>query len=170
MLRTCSREKEVNDLVVRGQWPHASAEELRDHVRGCRACSDLALVAAAFQSARAETIAAAPRAGSAGALWWRSQLRRRNAAVERLARPLFGAQIFALAITLLAAFGFFGYEARHGIAWLDWLEELPQAATLHVADLSSSGLFGSAWFWLLAASTAALVLAAGVVAFLAVDK
>ena len=166
MLRGCSREKEVNDLVARGQWPHASPEELRDHVRSCRTCGDLALVAAEFQSARAETVAAAPRAGSPGALWWRAQLRRRNAAVERLARPLLGAQIFALAITLLAALGFFGYEAHNGIAWLDWLEELPQSATL---DISSSGLFGSAWFWLLAAALA-LTLLSAVVAYLAAER
>ena len=166
MLRGCSREKEVNDLVARGQWLHASPEELRDHVRSCRTCGDLALVAAEFQSARAETVAAAPRAGSPGALWWRAQLRRRNAAVERLARPLLGAQIFALAITLLAALGFFGYEAHNGIAWLDWLEELPQSATL---DISSSGLFGSAWFWLLAAALA-LTLLSAVVAYLAAER
>ncbi len=170
MLRTCPRENEVNDLVTRGQWPHASAEELREHVRTCRACSDLVLVATAFQSVRAETVAAVPRLGSAGALWWRAQLRRRSATVERLSRPLLGAQIFALAVTLLAAASFFGYEARHGVGWLNWLEELPQSVGVQFADLSSPAPFGSAWFWLLAASAAVLVLAAGVAMLLATDK
>jgi hypothetical protein len=175
MLRACPRENEVADLVARGQWPQASAPELREHVHACRACGELALVATAFQAARAETLASAhvvsARFSSAGALWWRAQLRRRNAAVERLGRPLLGAQIFALAVTLLAAFGFVGFEARHGVAWLNWLEALPQAATLQFADFSSSGLFNSGWFWLLFASAAAtLVLVAGVVVYLAAEK
>jgi hypothetical protein len=175
MLSTCSRENEVKDLVARGQWPQASPQELREHVRGCRGCSDLALVAGAFQSARAETVAAAhtvsSQFGSAGALWWRAQLRRRNAAVERIGRPLLGAQIFALAVSLLAAIGFAAFEAHHGIAWLDWLEDLPQSATLHLADLSSSGLLDSGWFWLVAVSVAAtLALLAGAAMFLGTDK
>jgi hypothetical protein len=170
MLKACPREKEVNDLLASGRWPHFSGEELRNHVRGCSACSDLVNVAAAFHGARSETAAAMPQLGSPGALWWRAQLRRRNAAMERLNRPLLGAQIFALVITLLAAIGFFSFEAHHGIGWLDWLGELPQSASLLLPDLSPSALFGSAWYWLLAASAAALLLAAGVVALLATDK
>ena len=54
---TCAREKEVEELVNRGQWPQACADELRAHVEGCRACSDLALVAQAFQAAHTTAIA-----------------------------------------------------------------------------------------------------------------
>jgi hypothetical protein len=175
MLRTCPRESEIAELVARGQWPQASPQELRDHVSACRACSDMALVAGAFQRARMETFAAAgsgtEKLSSAGALWWRAQLRRRNAAVERIGRPLLGAQIFALAINLLVVLGFLGFEARHGIGWLDWLEGLPQAATLHLADLSSPGPAGSGWGWLLLAFAAAtLALLAGLAVYLASDK
>lgn len=174
MLRTCPRESEVNELVARGQWPQASAPDLRDHVRACRACRDLALVAGAFQGARAETVAAAQTAsvrfGSAGALWWRAQLRRRNAAVERIGRPLLGAQIFALAVSLLTAAGFIGFEARHGIAWLNWLEALPQSAPLRLSDLSSSGPFDSPWSWLWFACAAMAVLLAGAVIYRFADK
>lgn len=164
MLRACPREKDVNELVARGQWPQASALELREHVQGCRACADLVLVASAFQSARAETVAAA-KVGSAGALWWRAQLRRRRAAVERIERPLMSAQIFALAVSVLAALGFAGFEARHGVAWLDWLEGLPQAATVQMADFSASG-----WMWLLLAAGATLALVAGVVVYMTAEK
>ncbi|MGA7343582.1 MAG: hypothetical protein WBX18_23475 [Terracidiphilus sp.] len=175
MLRACPREKEVRDLVVRGQWPQASAPELRNHVSACRACSDLALVAGAFQRARAESVAAikpdAIKLAGAGALWWRAQLRRRSAAVERVSRPLATAQIFALALNLLVVAGFVGLEARHGIAWLDWLEGLLQSAATQLAGLSSSGLFDSGWFWLLFASAAAaLALLAGAVVYLASEK
>jgi hypothetical protein len=168
-LRGCSREKEVNELVTRGQWPQAASADVREHVQGCRVCADLVLVASAFQSARAETLAAAQagqvKLGSAGALWWRAQLRRRRAAVERIERPLVSAQIFALAVSLLAALGLVGFEARHGVAWLDWLEGLPQAATVQMADFSSSG-----WTWMLLAAGATLALVAGLVVYLAGDK
>ncbi len=116
MFQNCPNEKEVRELIESGQWPLAAAPELRAHVSECRACGDLAFVAEAFKQARAETLAAA-RLASPGVLLWRAQLRRRNAAVERLTRPLLGAQIFALAVTLLAGVGFAGFEARHGVAW-----------------------------------------------------
>jgi hypothetical protein len=177
-LRGCAREKEVSELVERGQWPQASAPELRDHVCLCRACADLALVASALQAARAETIAAAqagePKRGSAGALWWRAQLRRRRAAVERMERPLVSAQIFALLMSLLAAVGFAGFEARHGVAWLNWLQGLPQEATTQltdqIANLSFSGGTGSAWTWLLLAAAATLALVGGVIVYLISER
>jgi len=173
-LRSCPREKEVSELAERGQWPQASAPELRDHVSDCRACADLVLVASVFQSARAETVAATQtgqvKLGSAGALWWRAQLRRRRAALERIERPLVGAQVFALAVCLLAALGFAGFEARHGVAWLNWLEAVPQEATVQLADLSSSGFLSSGWTWLLVAAAAMLALVGWVVVYLASEK
>ncbi len=85
--------------------------------------------------------------------------------MERIERPLVSAQIFALAVTLPAALGFAAFEARHGIAWLDWLEGIPQTATMQMTDFSSSG-----WMWLLLAAGATLALVAGLVVYLAWDK
>lgn len=165
------RENELSDLLACGQWPHAATAELRDHVHSCRACSDLALVTDAFQQTRAETAEGNQNIGSAGVLWWRAQLRRRNAALDRVGRPLMNAQIFALAMSLVAAIGFAGFEARHGIGWLDWLQGLPHSATAQFADLSSAGFFSSGWFWLLAVSAAAtLALLAGALAYLAAER
>ena len=53
MLKTCSRENEVRELVERGQWPQACAPELRAHVESCRSCADYVLITTAFRSARA---------------------------------------------------------------------------------------------------------------------
>jgi hypothetical protein len=174
MLTGCPREKELGDLLHRGQWPQASAPELRTHVDACRACGDLVLVASAFQQARAETVAAAytgsVRFGSAGALWWRAQLRRRNEAIERMGRPLATAQIFALVVSLLAAFGFAGFEARHGIGWLNWLQGLPQEATIQLADISSSGFLNSGWTWMLLAAAATLALVGGFLVYFAAER
>jgi hypothetical protein len=165
-LRNCLREKEVRELMDRGQWPQASAPELRSHVDACRACADLVLVVGAFQRAREETVAVA-KPGSAGAIWWRAQLRRRRAAVERIEKPLVSAQIFALAVNLLVAVGLVGFEARHGIAWLNWLQQstAPNLESLWLASLSGSG-----WSWMVLASAATLVLLGGVVAFIDSEK
>jgi hypothetical protein len=110
-------------------------------------------------------------------LLWRAQLRRRNAAVERIGRPLLGAQIFACAVALFAAVGFAGFEARSGVAWLtwsywqDWFAQLPQAAVAQWDSLSSGSLAGSAWSWMvLVPALATLVLLGGVAVYFATDK
>jgi hypothetical protein len=170
-LTACPYEKDLRDLIHRGQWPVAAAAhpEILAHLSACRACSDLALVSGAFQSARAATLAAAMPV-SPGILLWRAQLRRRNTAIERLSRPLLGAQMFALAVTLLAALGFTVFEARHGVGWLTWIEQLPQSAALQWQDLlTSSPLSGQGWSVLFPA-LATLALLGGVVVYLAADK
>src|ERR1700759_1886269 len=95
---TCAREREVTELLDRGCWPDACPADLRAHIEGCRICSDLVVVSRAFQAALRQTVPA-PHLESAGALWWRAQLRRRNAAIEKEGRPMLRAQIFALAIS-----------------------------------------------------------------------
>jgi hypothetical protein len=172
MLRSCSREKEVKELLERGQWPVAAgtAPELRAHVGGCRSCGELVLVTAAFQKARADTAGAA-KIGSPGVLWWRAQLRRRNEAVERIGKPILGAQIFALVVNLLLAVGFVVWQARHGLAWLNWFEQLPQTATLHLDSLWSSALLDFGWNWMvMIPALATLALLGGVVVYLASEK
>ena len=127
MLRSCPREREVKELVARGHWPQACAPELRAHVNQCRSCGDLTLVAEAFQQARAQAAGTATLVAP-GVLWWRAQLRRRNQALERIGKPLLGAQVFALAFTLLLAAGFVVWQVRQGLGWLTWLGQFPPAA------------------------------------------
>lgn len=143
LMRSCTREAEVKALVERGQWPQACAPDLRDHVSACRSCSELALVTAAFQRARNQAVGAA-KIGSPGLLWWRAQLRRRNAAVERISKPILSAQIFALAVNLVVAAAVAVWQARQGVAWLTWLQELPHSfGSQWFSSLLPSGLFGS---------------------------
>src|ERR1700756_2897471 len=94
---SCTREREVSELLHKGYWPEACPEELRAHVKLCRICSDLVLVTSALGVERKETMPMA-RLEAPGALWWRAQLRKRNAAIEKMARPIVGAQVFALAM------------------------------------------------------------------------
>jgi hypothetical protein len=167
-LGSCSREKEVSELLKQGHWPHACSADLRAHVDGCRVCQDLVLVTASFQKARAEAASAAPLQ-SPGLLWWRAQLRRRNTAIERVARPLLGAQIFALAVTLMAGAAFLAWQVRRGFSSAAWLAELPRV--LHLEALLSATLprFDGS-LWLLVPVLATLALLGGVAVYLASEK
>jgi hypothetical protein len=175
-LTPCPFEKEVRQLVARGQWPAACTPELRTHVSGCRVCGDLVLISEAFQHARVESLAAA-RPVSPAVLLWRAQLRRRDAAMERIARPLLGAQIFACAVMVFAALGFAGFEARNGVKWLtwsywqDWLVQLPQAAAAQWDGLGLGSQAGAGWSWMvLVPALGTLVLLGGVAVYFATDK
>lgn len=163
---TCSREREVSDMLHRGYWPQACPGELRAHVAACHRCSDLVLVTQGFQADRSKLQLQA-QLPSAGTLWWRAQLRRRNADLARVSRPLFGAQIFALVVTLLAGGGVLAWLLRKGIGIESWLSELPRAFDLGAllpAQHPESGL------WLLLPILAMVALVSGVVVYFASEK
>lgn len=126
-LRPCPRQPEVQELLASGHWPHACPAEVRSHLAGCRSCADMVLVTQAFQRSRAATAAQA-QLPAPGAIWWRAQLRRRNAAVERVGKPIMGAYVFALSTTVLVAAMFAVSQARHGLRWLDWLAQSQNSA------------------------------------------
>jgi hypothetical protein len=128
------------------------------------------LVTSSFQRARSEAALAAP-AGSPGTLWWRAQLRRRNAAVEHLGRPILGAQIFALAINLVLVVGFLVLQARRGLEWLAWLKQFSPANTLRLGNFWPSALLNSGWSPIaLIPALATLALLSGVVVYLALER
>jgi hypothetical protein len=104
-------------------------------------------------------------------LWWRAQLPRRNAAVERLGKPILSAQIFALAINLVLVVGFLISQARRGLGWLTWLEQFSQANTFRLGNLWPAALLNSGWSSIaLIPAVAALALLSGVVVYLASER
>jgi hypothetical protein len=164
----CSREREVNQLLGRGQWPQACPGELRDHVAGCRSCREVVLVRQAFARERSGAFAEA-RLESPGALWWRAQLRRRNVALERIGRPLMGAQIFALSVCLTAAVVYVLWLARRGFDWLAWAGEVPRA--LHIGSLLPAAWLSSSWgLWMGVSMAVMVALTGGLIAFLGSEK
>jgi hypothetical protein len=171
-LRSCPHEPEIRQLLDCGHWPQACTPELRSHVENCRACSDLVLVTQAFRSARV-TSAQAANLPSPGVIWWRAQLRRRNAAVERMNKPILGAQIFAFSITLVIAVVFAISQAKQSMHWLSWLASLVQSP---VFDWKILWPFTSGWFkpdatlLYLVPGLAMLVLLGGVVVYFASEK
>lgn len=99
-MKTCARQQEVTQAVQAGQWPLGVAEEVREHVAACAACADEVRLAVAFQSARAAAMrVATPQ--SAGLLWWKAQIRRRQEAMEKLERPGFAISTAAMAVSLV---------------------------------------------------------------------
>jgi hypothetical protein len=162
---TCAREREVTELLERGCWPDACPADLGAHVESCRICSDLVVVSQAFQAAHRQTTML-PHLESAGAIWWRAQLRRRNAAIEKVGRPILGAQIFALAISVVVGIAVLAWQ---GSTLKAWLQELPRALHLDAlvpAALSQQG--GMASIVLPVLATVALL--SGVVVYLATEK
>ena len=167
MLDGCPREREVTGLVERGQWPEAASPEIAAHLRECRSCADLALVADAFQWARAN--AAGPRNVVApGLLWWRAQLRRRNAATEQISRPITIAETFALMVTLVLGIGFLASQYNHGLRWASWWSEVTLSRALHLVSMGSSAMNGN--LLLLIPGLGMLALIGGLVLYLVTEK
>jgi len=169
-LRRCAHDTEVRRLLQLGHWPQSCPADLRAHVEACRACGDLVLVTMAMRGARAESMQAAPLLPP-GLLWWRAQLRRRNAAVVRIQKPILGAQIFALAITLFIAAGFLAWQVRDGWNWTKWLQSLAQSQVFHWEALwSFASTKSAAGLLSLIPVLVLLVLCSGVVLYLGSEK
>ena len=165
---TCAREKEVAELLRSGHWPQACSLELHANVGGCRACGNLILVTETFQRARSNAAGMA-RLESPGALWARAQLRRRNAAIERIGRPILGAQIFALAVSVLVAAGFLVLQFRQGAPWTSWIKDFPRSLHLEALWPSAPPTFdGHLWF--VVPLLAALAVLSGVAAYVASEQ
>jgi len=167
---SCSSEKEVADLLQSGHWPLACSPELRAHLGACRRCSDRVLVTESFQQDRIESERAA-RLNSPGLVWWRAQLRGRSAALENIAKPIQGAQLFALLVNLVVAAGFVVWQARHGVRWLSWLSELRQSQAFHLETLWTFSSMTPDWsLMVLVPGLGALALLSGVVLYLALER
>jgi hypothetical protein len=162
---SCWREREVTELMHRGYWPDACPAELKAHIDACRICSEIVLVTRTMQAARMQSMEL-PRLEPAGATWWRAQLRRRNAAIEKVTRPILGAQIFALAVALVVAVGVVFWQADN---WRTWFSELPHALHLE-ALIPATRTSSSETLWIVVPVLATIGLLSGVVVYLASEK
>lgn len=165
--RSCPYEKEVARALKDGHWPDGCTAELRAHVASCGSCGDLVLVTQAFQEARNES-AHQPSSGSPSLLWWRAQLRRRNAASEQINRPITIAQTFAFIVTVLVAIAFVATQYQHGLRWGTWWSEAVVWRALHSLSIGSALL--ETRLLLLVPSLAALALLGGLVVYLVSEK
>ena len=162
---SCSYEKEVQAALKSGHWPAGCAPELRDHVRQCDSCDNLALLTEAFQTARAHSPSGTNVPASL--LWWRAQLRIRRAAAEQVSAPVTVAQLFAWAVSLVAALGFVVSQYHHGLSWASWFSDLTPNF-IRLSPIISDHLN---WSLVVVIPTlGALVLVAGLIVFLVSEK
>ncbi len=148
MTSSCSHGKEIAEALESGRWPHACGTELRTHGETCRSCRDLILVTQTFQRARRSTPQAA-RFDSPSLLWWRAQLRQRNAAVERVAKPLRVAYIFALLVNVVIIAGFVAWQFWSGVRWAAIWSGVLRSQTLHLDAPWSFASMKLAWILML---------------------
>lgn len=87
--------------------------------------------------------------------------------MERIGRPILGAQIFALALNLAVVVGFVAWGATHGMDWLSWLGT--QAYAGGVPALVAAAFSG--WGLLVTVPTlATLALLGGAAVYLAAER
>lgn len=91
----CRREDELLDALGRGYV----GPELTAHVDGCPSCSELRLVAGALLDDRREAITEA-HVPSAGAMWFRMQMRHRREAQATARRSLLVGQALTVAVAI----------------------------------------------------------------------
>jgi hypothetical protein len=156
----CSRTAEVQELLRLGHWPRAAGAELEAHVRGCRRCGEMVLVAQALSAAKASSIDAA-RIGPPALVWWRAQLRRRNEAVQRVERPMRAQMLVVLAVVCVGL-GLAFRLSGGANAWRAWVSSGTEAVV-------RSGV-GSLGVGLVVASAVALAMMAGLAVYLTVER
>ena len=161
----CPRESEISAALARGHWPQACSDELRSHAAACRACAELVLLRQAFHRERSAAASEA-RLERPGVLWWRAQLLRRNAAIERISRPLLGAQIFAWIMCAAAGVSCLLWQTPRVFTWAAWLAAVPRS--LHLDVLLPDSWGRSPWeVWLGVSMAILAALMAAVIAHLA---
>jgi hypothetical protein len=165
---SCNRESELLELLRSAAWPLAGDPELHAHVRTCRRCTEVLHVTQALRASRAESAAAAPLPDP-GILWWRAQIRRRADAVERINRPLAGAQSFALGMGALTLLVLAVTQARHGLHWLAWWSTLQDSSSAIAEPLQWLGAH-STNLLLAIPALATLAVLGGMAAWLAVER
>ena len=157
----CSHQEQVTRELRQGKLPELWDDTLRAHIAGCRSCSDLVLVAQALQQDRMQTMQTA-QAASAGALWWRAQVRLRNGAMERVTRPIALAEKFALIITAAVVLAVILWKRSQLLGWLVAL-----AAPPHSGALPAGSSFIDGWTTILmVASVGTVALCVGLAVYL----
>lgn len=125
----CPREAEVLRTVESGGWQVESDLDL--HVHTCGVCGDLVQVA---QSIREDQRLLRPEARlqPAAAIWWRSQLRARREAAQRVNRPITTLQAFAAACAVAVALALGGFLIP---SLREWFQDLSATVLQQVAPV-----------------------------------
>ena len=97
-----------------GHWPQAADKVLVAHVQICDSCREIALVVGALQGER-RSVQLPAQLNDPGMLFWKAQLRRRNEAYTKIARPVIWVEMASMIVTFvtlaIAAVAWFGKDA-----------------------------------------------------------
>jgi hypothetical protein len=161
----CRRELEVLGAAESGATPDPESD-LGRHFLECGVCVDLFEVARAIRDDR-RLVEGEARLQPGAVVWWRSQLRARREAAERVNRPITALQAFAAACSVgvvLALGGVLVPPARQ------WFRDLPASVASSMpsvlGDLGGFSLVQSPLQTLLVLALAAVLLALPVVLYL----
>ena len=129
------------------------------------------LVATTLQQARCETASEASHLQAPGILWWRAQLRRRNGAVERIARPIALIEKLALAVMVLGILCLAVWQWNQISDGTLWPASLAHPKAFMLEALWTAFTATGGWMpVLLIASLLTLVLFGGFAVYLLVEK
>ena len=152
----CPREPDVVDAIASRRWPDRADAELRDHVRACAICADLATVATAIGSEQEVSWSEAVALPPAHVVWLRAQARARAEAARRAARPIAVMQAlgFATAAALMSIF--IGAAAWWVWSRTDLLAVLPTISPdgVNAMGLAVRGVLLAIGLWLVLAPVA----------------
>src|SRR5579863_2898514 len=135
----CPQQERIAAAIQAGQWPEGCDPELRAHAETCKTCQDLALVARTLRQSRMVTLR--PQLPAPGTLWWRAQIRRRNAALERMARPIAIAEKVAVLVVLFATVALVAWQRQQLTGWLASAVQVPGLLILGLGMLVIFGGF-----------------------------
>lgn len=158
----CPREQDVLEAVASGTWPTQAAVSLRAHAATCDVCRDVVEVAQ-FLREDGAVLGAEVRVPSAGAVWWRAQVRARAEAEQAAMRPMLVAA--ACGATVLVAL--MAAAVTLGLPWVDaWMaDSLAVLARLQpTVSVSGDLVRGALERWLVPLVLAAVLLVAAPVA------
>lgn len=156
----CGRTAEIEELLRLGHWPQAAGAELREHVGGCRGCSERMRVTEALQQMRASSMRAA-RLEPPALVWWRAQLRRRREVMQQVERPMRAQMLVVLAVVCVGL-GLAFRLSGGAVSWRGWLSAGAEAVV-------RSGV-GSLGVGLAVFSALALAMMAGLAVYLSVER
>ncbi|MEO8482990.1 MAG: hypothetical protein ABI634_12320 [Acidobacteriota bacterium] len=139
----CARETEVLDLIAIGQWPARADADLAAHVASCPNCVELALVASAIVDVR-DSGEGYRHLPDSGIVWLRAQMRAREDATNRAARPLWLAQFAGVAavVAILAIWSSGLMGSVSGVAssgWTSMTDLFARVPELFVLSIQPAG-------------------------------
>ena len=153
----CPRERELLAAVVGGRWPAGVDANLAAHVADCRSCATLAELASALVLERDSAASRACLPPSA-VVWWRAQLRARQEAAHKAARPINA----ALGVAIASIAGLAAALIPLISGWLGaWLERFGAAIpSVHLPTVSLPTTLSNGWLPLQSAVPIAVLVAA----------